>query len=578
MDYDKVFNYPRPQLRRDSFVNLNGKWDFAFDQDNKGESLGFIKGFKKQKDIIVPFPYETQISGIGIVDLYENVWYQKIINLQKKEHKRYILHLEGSDYITKVYVNSEFVGEGKGAYHRLSFDITDHTKDGDNLIVIKCEDSYSKNQPRGKQRTRNENYECFYVDFVGIYKTVWLEEVNEIYLQKLRITPHLDERTVELKYLISENDNTQIDISILFDNQEVSHFHKQIQNKEEVATCLLDEIKPWSVKEPNLYDVVITLLDNNNQILDKVNSYFGLRKIEAKDSFIYLNNEKLYLKLVLDQGYWQGSSSTPKDVEALKKDLLLMKEFGFNGCRKHEKTEDERFLFLADYFGYLVWEEIPSFFQFNDESKDNYRYELPLILEDNYNHPSIITWTLFNESWGIDSILDDKNVQAFVDEMYYLTKEFDKTRFVITNDGWEHTLSDIITFHHYAQEGEKLYSYYVDKNIALTEIWKDHWKGAFAHGYEYKGQPIIFSEFGGTAFSKDTFNVNWGYGSGVANTKEFIDRVDLLFKALQDIPYLSGYCYTQASDVEQEVTGLLDRDHNPKIDPKLLKAIQDRRE
>lgn len=578
MDIEQLLKCPRCQFVREHYEVLNGQWDFAFDYDNKGEALQFHKGFKKDNDILVPFPYETKASGVGIEELCENVWYQKHLNITKKARKRYILHFEGLDYVSKVFVNSNYVGSDRGAYHRQSFDITDYIKDGDNLLVVKCEDSYSMRQPRGKQRWKKESFTCFYVDIVGIYKPVWLEEVDESYIVHMKMTPDLDRNLIDFDFEYSRYKDLKLEISLVDNGNIIEEKIYPLQSKYENHVFEIeDKMTPWSPLNPKLYDLKLRLIDEKNNILDEVISYVGFRKVEGKDGFTYLNNRPLYQKLVLDQGYWKESSITPKSLDDLKDDILKMKAFGFNGCRKHEKVEDERFLLLADYLGYLVWEEIPSFYEMSEEAKENYRGELPHILKEFYNHPSIITWTLFNESWGIEDILDNKDTQKFVDEMYHLTKEYDQTRFVITNDGWEHTLSDIITYHHYNQSGDLLYSFYEDKEASLTEIWKDHWKGAFAHGYQYRGQPIIFSEFGGTAFVKNVNDTNWGYGQAVKDDDEYIARLDSLFGALQKLSYLSGYCYTQVSDVEQEVNGLLDHDHKEKINPELLRKIQERK-
>ena len=578
MNIEQLLRCPRCQFVRQNYLILDGLWDFAFDFENKGEAMKFYQGFNKGKDILVPFPYETKASGIGIEELCKNVWYQRHLNINKKPHKRYILHFEGLDYVSKVFVNSIYVGSDRGAYHRQSFDITDYVSEGDNLLVVKCEDSYSMRQPRGKQRWKEQSFTCYYTDIVGIYKPVWLEEVDESHIINMKATPDLEKKLIDFEFNYSNHKDLHLEIT-LFDEDEVvlvKRYHLKA-NHERYIFEINQELKPWSPSHPKLYGLKLSLMDKMNVLLDEVTSYVGFRKIEAKDGFTYLNNEPLYQKLVLDQGYWNDSLITPLSLEDLKDDILKMKAFGFNGCRKHEKIEDERFLLLCDYLGYLLWEEIPSFYEMSKEARENYKHELPFILKDFYNHPSIITWTLFNESWGVEDILDNKNTQAFVDEMYHFVKQYDPYRFVVTNDGWEHTLSDIITYHHYCQDGDKLYSFYEDKEASVKEIWKDHWKGAFAHGYEYKGQPIIFSEFGGTAFVKNIHDDNWGYGQAVKDDEEYINRLDSLFGALQKLPYLSGYCYTQVSDVQQEVNGLLDHEHKPKINPELLKKIQDRK-
>ena len=576
MEDKKYLNCPRSQLVRDNYLILNGVWDFAFDKENKGESLKYQNGFKKEYDILVPFTYQTKMSGIGITERCDYVWYQRKFSIKKEQDKKYLLHLEGADYVHKVFLNEQFVGSDRGAYHRHTYDLTSQLKDGDNLLVIKCEDDYSVEKPRGKQRSRDQNYECWYVDTTGLYKSIWLEIVNETYLEHVKMTPFLNEKKICFDLVIQGSNASVFEVNLIENNQVLEVFsHKIDKNEQSCCFEIKHQIEPWSVENPKLYELELLLKNKQGKIIDKVYSYVGFRHIEAKDGFIYLNGQKLYQKLVLDQGYWKDSSLTPPTIEALKEDIVLMKEFGFNGCRKHEKTEDERFLFYCDCLGYLLWEELPSFYKFSEESKKNYFYELPFVLRDNYNHPCIITWTLFNESWGVNQILNDKEQQDFVNEMYHFVKKYDPYRFAITNDGWVHTLSDIITIHHYCQDGDKLYSFYKDKELTMTqEVWTEHHNGAFAKGYKYNGQPVIISEFGGTAFIKNTHDGSWGYGVGVKDDKEYVERLTSLFKGIQRIDYVSGYCYTQVSDVEQEVNGLLNHDHKPKIDPQLLKKVQ----
>ena len=557
---------------------LNGIWDFKFDDKNIGEENQYFMGFENALQIKVPFAYQSKASGIGVTTRHDYVWYQRFINIKKSNDKRYILHLEGSDFLTKVYLNGAFVGLDFGAYHRQNYDLTPFIKDGDNLIVIKCEDDYSKEKCRGKQRAQDESYECYYVDTTGIYKPLWIEEVPLSYIKNVKITPFLEDKKIAFIFEGEKIKGLSLNVSLSFKNKLIKKQTYQIND--DIFSCSLCDIKsilPWSIDKPHLYDLKFEIIDED-KIIDRVLSYCGFRDIIAKEGFIYLNNKKFYQKLVLDQGYWDKSNLTSPSVNALKKDIILMKEFGFNGCRKHQKTEDERFLLLADYLGYVTWVEVASAYEFSEISKKNYAREIPLILKDNYNHPSVITWTLFNESWGIKDILTSKEQQDFTVKMYNLAKEYDPFRFVISNDGWEHTKSDIITMHHYEQDADKLYSYYEDKDKAMKEIWQSHWKGAFANGYQYNGEPILFSEFGGTAYIKNTQgSKNWGYGTGVKDDEEFINRVSLLFKTLQKLDYLSGYCYTQVSDVEQEVNGLLFHNHRCKIKPAILKKVQDKK-
>jgi hypothetical protein len=302
-----------------------------------------------------------------------------------------------------------------------------------------------------------------------------------------------------------------------------------------------------------------------------------MREIRIDGSNILLNGTPLYQRLILDQGYWKDSHLTPPDEEALIADIDKVMSAGYNGVRKHQKIEDEKFLYWADVKGLLVWSEMAAAYEFNDDAVTMFTREWMEIVRQNYNHPSIITWTPFNESWGIPSIKTDKSQQVFTEAIYYLTKSYDKYRPVICNDGWEHTVSDIITLHEYEEKGEVFYERF-GKN--LEEILGNRIfvsglsKSAFASGYSYRGQPIIISEFGGIAFDKGK---GWGYGNKVNTKEEFIERFDAITTAIKKIDIIAGFCYTQVTDVQQEINGLMDMDRNFKVDPKTLREINERK-
>ena len=235
--------------------------------------------------------------------------------------------------------------------------------------------------------------------------------------------------------------------------------------------------------------------------------------------------------------------------------------------------EDERFLYYSDIIGFILWAEMPSMYTNTENSRRVFEREWLLSVEQQRNHPCVLTWVPFNESWGVEGILTDESLQEFVNDIYYKTKAIDSTRPVVTNDGWEHTISDILTIHHYEQDAEKLYSFYDTVEKCCSDKWENHRTGAFAKGYGYNGQPIIISEFGGTAFADDAQGENWGYGVAVKDKEEFYARFESLVTAIDSLPHCSGYCYTQVTDVQQEVNGLLDFDHKSKFDKARMKQI-----
>ncbi|QHQ59841.1 glycoside hydrolase family 2 [Anaerocolumna sedimenticola] len=578
-----IKNYPRPQFVRDSWVNLNGSWDFAFDDKNCGEDEKWYMEFKPDTKIQVPFTYETKLSGIQDEKKHENIWYKRIISLSEKEllSNKIMLHFEGSDYITKVWVNGSFAGVHTGGYVRFTFDITKFVTPGENTVVVKAEDTFDRQQPRGKQRWMPDNFGCWYVQTTGIWKTVWLEYVPKVSLTKVKMTPLLTEGLLDLEFEVNTLEfkpDLLLEVTISFGenliNRELlSVLDKNVLTKINVYSKTFDwGIKTWSPDHPDLYDICFRLIQNG-EVLDEVASYFGMREIRIENTNILLNGEPLYQRLILDQGYWKDSHLTPPDEEALIEDIDKIHQLGYNGLRKHQKVEDERFLYWCDVKGMLVWSEVPASYQFSDYAIHQFTKEWMDIVVQNYNHPCIITWTPFNESWGIPQVEVNTMHQHFTEAIYYLTKSIDKFRPVIVNDGWEHTISDIITLHDYEEEGEVFYNRYINHKEAIlsTEIYHSRHKSAMANGYEYKGQPIIISEYGGIAFNND--DSGWGYGNKVNTEEDFIRRFDNITTALKRVPFICGYCYTQVSDVQQEINGLMDMDRNFKVNPDEIRKV-----
>lgn len=580
-----IKNYPRPQMVRGEWENLNGIWGFAFDDQNIGEEASWYKDFRGDMKITVPYTYETKMSGIEKEERHDFVWYSRNINITEamKEQGRIMLHFEGSDYITKVWVNGQFVGKHRGGYARFSFEITDVAHVGENSLVVKVEDSYDAHQPRGKQRWKDNNYGCWYVQTTGIWKTVWLESLPQEYLKTLKITPNFKEKEVEVELDVEMNsEDLVIEASVEFDGVEVNKSQVRIVENHSkihlnVFSLAVSEwgMETWSPNAPNLYDLNVRII-KGGKILDEVNSYFGMREIRIEQSNILLNGVPLYQRLLLDQGYWKDSHLTPPNEEALIADIDKTLELGYNGVRKHQKVEDERFLYWCDVKGVLVWSEFPAAYQFSDYAVESLTKEWMEIVSQNYNHPSIITWTPFNESWGIPEVKTNQAQQYFTESIYYLTKTMDPYRPVIVNDGWEHTISDIITLHDYEEFGDVFFNRYngYKDEILKNSIYHSRHKSAFANGYSYKGQPIIISEYGGIAFDND--KEGWGYGDKVDSEEAFIKRFEDITDAIKESPYICGFCYTQLSDVQQEVNGLMDIQRNFKVDPKRICEINKR--
>ena len=585
-------DYPRPQFVRENWENLNGTWDFGFDDDHVGEKEKWYVNFGGDKKIQVPFTYETKLSGIQDETRHDYIWYRRNIQVDGKrlEKENYVLHFEGCDFITKVWVNGELAGSHRGGYSRFSFDITNLLKDGENELVVKAEDSFDMQQPRGKQRWIDENFGCWYVQTTGIWKTVWSEYVPKVNLASVKMTSVLEQHCLELEYEVNApescfGENLAVAATIRFDGMLVNKIVTTVMagHVETKADVFVRNdhgfewgVRTWSPEQPDLYDIEFELI-KDGETVDQAGSYFAMRDIRIDGPNILLNGRPLYQRLILDQGYWKDSHLTPPSEEALIEDIDKIHALGYNGLRKHQKTEDERFLYWCDVKGMLVWSEVASAYQYTDYAVAEFTREWMEIVKQNYNHPCIITWTPFNESWGISAVETRRDQQHFTEAIYHLTKSVDPYRPVIVNDGWEHTVSDIITLHDYEEVGEVLRKRYIEykDQIMTTEVYHSNHKSAMANGFEYKGQPVIISEFGGIAFNND--DSGWGYGNKVDTKEDFIQRFDEITTAVKELPYVSGFCYTQVSDVQQEINGLMDIDRNFKVEPEVIKEINERK-
>jgi beta-galactosidase/beta-glucuronidase len=570
--------YPRPDLERQEWINLNGEWQFEFDDNNIGEEQGWYKTHEFSQKIIVPFCYQSKLSGINDEELHEYIWYKKEFELPEEFlDKRVLLNFGAVDYLAKVWINNEFVYQHKGGHISFKMEITRYLKDGNNTIVVKAEDKYDTSQPRGKQYWKAKPDRCWYTATSGIWQTVWLETVGESYIDRLRLTPDIDRKNVLIE-LILDNfvSNLSLSIEVYFNGEVVRKMSVELDNRVSRFTIdfreqdYIDEIHYWTPENPNLYDVQLILIKNSNEV-DSIKTYFGMRKISIKDDMILLNNKPYYQKLILDQGYWPESLLTPPSDAAIKYDIEMTKIFGFNGARKHQKFEDPRYYYWADKLGLLVWGEMPSAYNFNSEEIENLTHEWIEFINRDYNHPCIIAWVPLNESWGIRNIIADKNQQNLAKSLYYTTKALDGTRLVSTNDGWEMVQdTDIIGIHDYAAFGENFTPRYVDRDKLLNSDAQG--RMLFCEEHSYGGQPILLTEYGGIAFESSS-KENWGYFGAVKTADEFFNRYESITKAVRNVNYIRGYCYTQLTDVMQEVNGLLTADRRVKVNVEKIRKI-----
>jgi len=560
--------YPRPQFVRNEWLNLNGEWDFELDLGRSGVQRGLMNADGLSERIIVPFCPESELSGIGNKDFMQAVWYMKKGELPKEwEGKRILLHFGAVDFMSKVWINGKEAGTHKGGYTSFTFEITDLIQNGENKLALYVEDDTRSNQAGGKQCPDYYSRGCHYTRTTGIWQTVWIEPVPKTYIADVKLTPDLDNEmlVIEAK-LDGDTKGMVLKAQAMADGDLVCEAEAQCFGPN--ATMYLDlcDVRTWSPEDPFLYDLKLTLESDGNAV-DCVDSYFGMRSIKIAPPAVLLNDKPVFQRLVLDQGFYPDGIYTAPTDEALKNDIKLSMDLGFNGARLHEKVFEPRFLYWADKMGYLVWGEYPNW-GVNHSSHDTLEQYLAGWLEEvnrDYNHPSIVGWCPFNETPG------NQNPEL-LRLIYRVTKGIDHTRPVIDTSGYVHVETDLYDVHCYDQNPES----FAERFQPLAE-GGEAWRNSPDHDAPYKGQPYWVSEYGGIWWNPEQNDEKgWGYG-GVEgrpkNEEEFIERYRKLTEYLLNHPKMCAFCYTQLTDVEQEVNGMYYYNRNQKFDPEKIKAI-----
>jgi beta-galactosidase/beta-glucuronidase len=571
--------YPQPQFQRDEWLTLNGTWQFEFDDKNVGLDEQWASGKRAfGRSITVPFPFEAKLSGIGDTSFHPWIWYRRTFAVPAGwKGRRVLLRFGAVDYHAQVWVNGARAGEHEGGNTPFAFDVTPLLAAGENTVVVRAFDPPTDRYiPRGKQYWEPQSRSIFYTRTSGIWQPVWLEAVGDSYLEQVRITATLDGLVRFEARVARPQPGLELTAQIRFKDRQVATAGGPADGPRAAMAASVVDPQWWSVGSPNLYDVIFELR-KDGKALDRVTSYFGFREVGIERNRLTINRRPVYLKLVLDQGYWPDGILTPPTDEAIQYDIRLTKEMGFNGARKHQKVEDPRFLYWADKMGFLVSGEMANAYLFDEQYVGRFTREWIEAVERDYNHPSIVMWAPLNESWGTPNPRDPRQANH-LKALYTLTRSLDATRPVIDNEGWEHTdMTDLFAIHDYARSGEMLHEKYKNLGAPGAEI-PDNARAALIPGYRYNGSPVYLSEFGGIAFIPPGHQVPkeaWGY-SGVEKTPEAaLARLRGLYQAIAKIPAFAGLCYTQLTDVEQEVNGLLTYDRKPKFDVKEIKAIND---
>ena len=579
MDVNLRQEYPRPSMVRERWLCLNGKWHFDFDDQNQGlKEKWFNDGKQLSKEINVPYAYQTPASGINSQEYHEVVWYARDFEVPDKwREDRILLHFGAVDYEATVWVNGIVAGKHEGGYVPFSFDITDLLQQGTNQLVVRVVDEDRINQPRGKQTATKKQWGCWYTPVTGIWQSVWLEPVAMTRFTDVFLKPDIDEERLVIEYTLSQlQPGLTIEVVAIDDGQPIASQEVTVPSRisrwldaplnRGIVNLSVPSPKLWSPESPFLYDLVLRL-KAGDKVLDELKTYFGMRKVHVQHGQVYLNNRPYYQRLILDQGYWVEGLYTAPSMEALRRDVELTKAMGFNGTRKHQKIEDPYFYYFCDKLGLLVWSEMPACYEYDVEGAERLRREWTEAVLRDRNHPSIVAWVPINEGWGVDQLKGRVMPEATAHLMglYYQTKSLDPTRLVISNDGWQHAKTDVLTIHEYIQDACDLGQRY--------EAFKgNRHKTAFSHGlpillpeFDYDGAPILVTEFGGVKVEEQQVE-GWGYGKAAADYDEMVERIKELVDVILEQDEVVGYCYTQLTDVQQEVNGLLDHNHNPKVD------------
>ena len=557
--------YPRPQFERTQWKNLNGLWDYAILRTNE------IQPKKFQGKILVPFSFESPLSGVGKnISPNDKMWYMKTFDLPKNwSGKKIIIHFEAVDYDSSVWLNDILLGSHKGGFDRFSFDITPYIKpNGRQKIVLSVKDGTNfSSQPRGKQQIKPSG--IYYTPVSGIWQTVWLEAVsNEAHLQEVKTTSNIDEKTVTVIPIANQAlvSGYSIRTSVFFNGEKIAFG----EGKPNIPLTLkIDTPQLWSPDNPNLYDLKLILVNPSGAVIDQVDSYFGMRKISLGDhkgvKYLFLNNRPLFHYGTLDQGWWPDGLLTPPSDQAMKYDIEMTKKMGFNMIRKHVKIEPDRWYYYCDKLGIMVWQDMPSFNRLalkteeeiektkrkdriynaleriyrededlkrSSEDATQFEFELRRMVDIHYNAPSIVIWVPFNEGWGQ---YDTCRITDFI-------KRLDPHRLVNPTSGWTlRACGDIYDIHTY------------DVNLTVPPTAVD--------------RATVVGEFGGIGYpiEKNLWNPkirNWGYQT-YYNAQELLKNYIYKFNQIVEMKErngLSAAVYTQTTDVEGEINGLMTYD------------------
>ena len=559
--------HPNPQFERENWVNLNGEWEFELDRGVSGRDRKFYEREHLDSKIIVPFCPESVLSGIGNTDYLNCVWYLKRVQI-KECSKRIILHFGAVDYESYIYINHKEVYHNIGGYVGFEVDITDFVEYGkENIITVCAIDGHPNGKASGKQSENYYSIECCYTRTTGIWQTVWLEYVEKAYIKSVRYYTSPEQKNVQIE--VETVGNATFTAKASYKGTDMGEISLELFEGISRVALPLNELYLWEAGKGRLYDLELTYGN------DKVKSYFGIRTTAFDKKSYLLNGKPLFLRTVLDQGYYKKGIYTAETDEELKRDITLSLEAGFNGARLHQKIFEPRFLYHCDKMGYLVFGESANahLYYWDMNQLTPFLLEWQRAIKRDFNHPAIIGWCPLNETWDWDNKHQNDD---FIRALYYSTKAMDTTRPCIGTSGNYQVVSDIYDLHDYIQDTNEFDSIYLastQKEMLENYDKKHSGVARYQKSTDYANMALFLSEYGGIRWDVDGVEGGWGYGNAPKTEEEFFQRFEGLTSALINCPYVCGFCYTQLYDIEQEENGLYTYERKPKFDIKKIKSI-----
>jgi len=584
--------YPRPELVRHRWLELAGEWEFAFDDRDAGLRDGWAeRGPAAPRTIVVPFPPESPASGIGDPRQHRVLWYRRVVapsEVAAAGHaagRRLLLHFGAVDYRADVWIDGRHVAAHEGGHTPFTAEVPQPSA-GFSIVVRVEDDPLDLAQPRGKQDWEARPHAVWYQRTSGIWQPVWMESVPPRHLRRLswladvadgevRLTAELDAAPppgARLRVVLRHGDDVLADVQAAVETREslVVLPVPALRNGQALENLL------WSPERPTLLDAVVEL-EASGQEPDVAGSYLGVRSVATEGGLFLLNDRPYEMRGVLSQGYWPESHLAAPSAGALRAEVELIKELGFTMVRVHQKIEDPRFLFWADRLGLLVWEEMPSVYEFSATASSRLLTEWTEAVRRDVSHPSVVVWVPFNESWGVQHLAADSRQRDLVRAAYHLTKSLDGSRPVISNDGWEHTRSDLLTVHDYENDAARLLDSYgapdiVERSLdGVAPSGRRTFVGTAEESAATGRAPIILSEFGGVSIDPRDSGT-WGYRH-VDSAHALEEHLLGLFAAVRASESLAGWCYTQLTDTAQETNGLVDENRVPKLPAPRIRAL-----